>query len=239
MYYRVEDKYIVYEDQIAYLRERLKDIMERDSHSRGGSYLIRSIYFDDMKNSALYEIESGIDDRSKIRIRSYNADDSFIRLEEKRKKSGFTHKESVMISKETVRSLIERPSLAQAHQASRSLLNEDGFLFRRVYASMNTRLLHPVNIVEYEREAFVEKNGNVRITFDRNIGASTDVSRFFDKSIEAVPTMDAGAHVLEVKYDELLPDYIRKIIDFGSLQRCAFSKYYYARQINEGNGDIL
>ena len=239
MYYRVEDKYIVYEDQIAYLRERLKDIMERDSHSRGGSYLIRSIYFDDMKNSALYEIESGIDDRSKIRIRSYNADDSFIRLEEKRKKSGFTHKESVMISKETVRSLIERPSLVQAHQASRSLLNEDGFLFRKVFASMNSRLLHPVNIVEYEREAFVEKNGNVRITFDKNIGASTDVSRFFDKSIEAVPTMDAGAHVLEVKYDELLPDYIRKIIDFGSLQRCAFSKYYYARQINEGNGDIL
>ena len=232
MYYRVEDKYIVYEDQIAYLRERLKDIMERDSHSRGGSYLIRSIYFDDMKNSALYEIESGIDDRSKIRIRSYNTDDSFIRLEEKRKKS-------VMISKETVRSLIERPSLAQAHQASRNLLNEDGFLFRKVFASMNSRLLHPVNIVEYEREAFVEKNGNVRITFDKNIGASTDVSRFFDKSIEAVPTMDAGAHVLEVKYDELLPDYIRKIIDFGSLQRCAFSKYYYARQINEGNGDIL
>ena len=51
--------------------------------------------------------------------------------------------------------------------------------------------------------------------------------------------MEAGAHVLEVKYDELLPDYIRKIIDFGSLQRCVFSKYYYARQISEGNGDIL
>ena len=239
MYYRVEDKYIVYEDQIAYLKERLKDIMERDSHSRDGSYLIRSIYFDDMRDSALHEIESGIDDRSKIRIRSYNADDSFIRLEEKSKKSGFTHKESVVISKETVKGLIEKPSLAQAHQSSGYLLNEDGFLFRKVYASMNTRLLHPVNIVEYEREAFVEKNGNVRITFDRNIGASTDVGSFFDKNIRAVPAMEAGAHVLEVKYDELLPDYIRKIIDFGSLQRCAFSKYYYARQINERNGDIL
>ena len=98
MYYRVEDKYIVYEDQIAYFRERLKDLMVRDEHSRNGSYLIRSIYFDDKQDSALYEIESGIDDRTKIRIRNYNCDDSFIRLEEKSKKSGFTHKKSVMIS---------------------------------------------------------------------------------------------------------------------------------------------
>lgn len=233
MYYRVEDKYIVYEDQIAYLRERLKDLMVRDAHSENGSYLIRSIYFDDIRDSAMYEIESGIDNRTKIRIRSYNADDSFIRLEEKSKKSGFTHKESAMISKETVRGLIEHPSLAQAPQSSSYLLKEDGFLFRKVFASMNSRLLHPVNIVEYEREAFVEKNGNVRITFDKNIGASTDVWRFFDKTITAVPTMEAGAHVLEVKYDELLPDYIRKIIDFGSLQRCAFSKYYFARQIKK------
>ncbi len=143
MYYRVEDKYIVYEDQIAYLRERLKDIMVRDAHSAGGSYLIRSVYFDDMRDSALCEIESGIDDRSKIRIRSYNADDSFIRLEEKSKKSGFTHKESVMISAETVRELIDNPSMAQAHQSSRYLLNEDGFLFRKVFASMNSlSLIH-------------------------------------------------------------------------------------------------
>ncbi len=231
MYYRVEDKYIVYEDQIAYLRERLKDLMVRDAHSRGGSYLIRSIYFDDMRDSAVYEIESGIDSRSKVRIRSYNADDSFIRLEEKSKKSGFTHKDSARISKETVRGLIERPSIAEAHLSSRYLLNEDGFLFRKVFASMNSRLLHPVNIVEYEREAFVEKNGNVRITFDRNIGASRDVKRFFEKDIYAVPVLQPGAHILEVKYDELLPDYIRKIIDFGSLQKSSFSKYYYARQI--------
>ena len=239
MYYRVEDKYIVYEDQIAYLRERLKDLMVRDAHSENGSYLIRSIYFDDIRDSALYEIESGIDNRTKIRIRSYNADDSFIRLEEKSKKSGFTHKESAMISKETVRGLIEHPSLAQAPQASSYLLKEDGFLFRKVFASMNSRLLHPVNIVEYEREAFVEKNGNVRITFDKNIGVSRDVGRFFDRDIHAIPTMETGAHILEVKYDELLPDYIRKIVDFGSLQKTALSKYYYARQIKEGNGDIL
>ena len=233
MYYRVENKYIVYEDQIAYIRARLQDVMERDAYSRGGSYLVRSLYFDDFCDSAMYELESGVDERSKMRIRAYNADDTLIRLEEKRKKNGFTHKESVRMSRDTVMRLIERPSLAEAPAASMSLLREDGFLFRKLYAEMNTRLMHPVTIVEYEREAFVEKSGNVRITLDRNIGASQMLEKFFAGDICAVPVMEAGAHVLEIKYDELLPDNIRKLIDIGSLQRSACSKYYYARQMEK------
>ena len=239
MYYRVEDKYIVYEDQIAYLRSRLSEIMERDVHTRDKSYLVRSVYFDDLRDNAVFENESGVDDRTKFRIRSYNADDSYIMLEEKRKKNGYTHKKSARISKEAVTGLINNPSVTQAPRASEYLKGEDGFLFRRLYANMLTSLMHPVTIVEYEREAFVDRNGNVRITFDRNIGASDLVGRFFEKDIYAVPTMEKGAHVLEVKYDEFLPDYIRKMVDFGSLQKCAFSKYYYARTIKEGNGDYL
>lgn len=239
MFYRVEDKYIVYEDQIAYLRERLKEFMQLDSHSQKGSYLIRSIYFDDMDDSSFEENESGVDDKVKIRIRNYNADDSFIRLEEKSKKGSYTHKETARISKKTVTELISKASLTQAPVSSRYLLKEEGFLFQKLFAMMNTRLLHPVTIVEYEREAFVEKSGNVRITFDRNAGASDHVERFFEKDIYAVPLMEKGAHLLEVKYDEFLPDYIKKIIDIGSLQRSAFSKYYYARKINDKNGVFI
>ncbi len=239
MYYRVEDKYIVYEDQIAYIRHRLKDVMQQDSHSRGGSYLIRSVYFDDLEDSALQENEAGVDERIKYRIRNYNAGQSVIKLEEKSKKKGYTHKRAVSISRDAVQGIINNPLAAQAPIAASYLSGETRFLSKKLYVAMNTRLLHPVVIVEYEREAFVEKSGNVRITLDRNIGASTEVGRFFEKDIYAVPTMERGAHVLEVKYDELLPDYIRKLIDIGSLQRCAFSKYYYARQINEGNGVYL
>ena len=48
MLYRVEDKYVVNEAQIAYLKERLKDFVSMDPHMKGDSYLIRSIYFDNM-----------------------------------------------------------------------------------------------------------------------------------------------------------------------------------------------
>ena len=240
MDFRVEDKYIVYEDEIAYLRIQLMQVCERDAHSGEDGYLIRSVYFDDISDSALFENEAGVDERSKFRIRTYDRDSSFIRLEEKSKKSGYTRKESAVIRKDTVLDLIkDKGALYSACRSSASLLAEEGFLFKKLYTCMNTKLLRPVNIVEYEREAFVERAGNVRITFDRNIGASDDVERFFDKDIPAVPVMERGAHILDVKYDEFLPDHIRNIIDKGSLQRTAFSKYTMARKWREQNGECL
>ncbi len=240
MYYRVEDKYLIYEDQIAYLRMRLSELMERDVHGISGSYLIRSVYFDDLYDSALLENEAGTDLRSKFRIRSYDRDDSFIRLEEKSKKNGFTHKEDAVMRKETAAALLYGAGKMPGAPVDCScLLAEEGFLFKKLYVQMNTRLLHPVTIVEYEREAYVDKCGNVRITFDRNIGASGLIERFFEKDIYAVPVLEKGLHVLEVKYDEFLPDVIRRIIDTGSLQRTAFSKYTMARIWREQNGECL
>ena len=239
MYYRVEDKYFIYEDQIAYLTNRLKEIMDYDEHSSGGGYLIRSVYFDDADDSALLENEAGVDEREKFRIRTYERDDTFIRLEEKSKKSGLTHKESAVIGKDTVDCLLKDCSAARAAINSECLLKENGFLFKKLYAKMNTSLLHPVTIVEYERQAFVEKVGNVRITFDKNIGASEYVDRFFENDVYARPVLPQGAHILEVKYDEFLPEYIQQILEIGSLQRTAFSKYTMARRNYEQIGELL
>ena len=94
---------------------------------------------------------------------------------------------------------------------------------------MNTMLLHPVTIVEYERTAFIEKAGNVRITFDMNIGAGSAVGRFFDDNIMPVPILKTGMHIMEIKYDEMLPDHIKNAIDINNLKKSAFSKYYYSR----------
>lgn len=240
MDYRVEEKYIIYEDQIAYLNMKLKEIMSPDEHSRDGGYLIRSVYFDDYHDSALYENLSGNDQRAKFRIRTYDNDPSFIRLEEKSKRAGFTKKRSAVYDEETVRKLISGCRRAtDAPVASAALLGKDDPLSRLLYTGMNTKLLHPVTIVEYERTAFVEKSGNVRITFDRNIGATDNTADFFENNIGAHPVLPTGAHILEVKYDELIPDHIRRLIDTGSLSRTAFSKYCYARQIRQEIGEDL
>ena len=87
-------------------------------------------------------------------------------------------------------------------------------------------------IVDYERTVYVCPIGNVRVTFDRNISSSTDFKHFGEKNIAKRPIMPCGHHILEVKYDELLPDYIYKSLEIEALQRTTFSKYYLCRKYN-------
>ena len=229
MDYRIENKFFVYEDEMAYLKSRLKEIMLPDTHGTDGSYLVRSLYFDDMDDNAYHRIAAGIDPRSKFRIRTYDNDDSYIILEEKSKRKGFTHKESSIINKDTVETLMSADSCFNISKATDAIRNKEDFLFKRLYCNMNTMLLHPVVIVEYERTAFVERAGNVRITFDTDIGAGLTVKRFFEDNIMPVPILKTGMHIMEIKYDEMLPDYIKSAIDVNNLRKSAFSKYYYSR----------
>ena len=85
-------------------------------------------------------------------------------------------------------------------------------------------------IVAYERTPYIYPVGNVRITFDRNIVSSGNVKEFMRPEICTRPVMPAGRHVLEVKYDELLPDYIYQALQNLNLQRTAYSKYYICRK---------
>jgi len=233
MKYRVEDKYVVYEDQLAYIRMQLQDFVSLDPNMKGDSYLIRSIYFDDMFNSCMAENESGINSRHKYRIRTYDNDPSLIKLERKGKQNGFTTKESAIIDRELVEKYMACADSATRVTAVDITINKDTPpLLKQLYADSRIRAMSPVNIVEYERTAYVDPRGNVRITIDRNIGGSTRLERFFEDDIYSIPALPAGAHILEVKYDEFIPDHIRAVIDTGGLSRTSFSKYYYTR-VNE------
>ncbi len=234
MEYRVEQKYLINEKQIAYLMTCFEGIIGRDTHAPDGTYLIRSVYFDDMYDTCLRENEAGVDNREKFRIRTYNNDTDVIRLELKLKKNGFTRKRQTLVSYDEADSLIKRDcdELLQKYgwlDEGRYAM-EDSFLRKKLYSQMMTRRLQPVNIVEYERTAYVDKTGNVRITFDRNIGGTHDYNTFWDNILPAVPALPAGQHVLEVKYDEVLPDVYRRIISECDLNRTAFSKYCYQRR---------
>ena len=103
-------------------------------------------------------------------------------------------------------------------------------LLRKLTLQMMTRRLRPVVIVEYERIPYVYKNGNVRITLDTNIRSSCAVDRFLEEQIPNRPVMPAGQQLLEVKYDEYLPDFIYRALQLHSLRQTAFSKYYICRK---------
>ncbi len=222
MKYRHELKFLVTDNELEMLKYRLKLLMKVDKHQSGDAYTIRSLYFDDMYNSCMKENEDGIDNRKKYRIRIYDGKDAIIKLEKKSKVRGMTQKTGVLISKED--------ALVYMRGQTPDIEKIDTPLQKELYAQIKAKGLRPVSIVEYERTAFTERIGNVRVTFDRNISGSSKTAQFFCKA-SLVPLLPRGQHVLEVKYDEFLPDYIAQVLEIGCLQRTAFSKYYYARKM--------
>jgi len=221
--YRHELKYQVTDAQIRMLKMRIQPLMPLDSHvAKTGSYFIRSLYFDDYDNRCLKENENGTDPREKFRIRIYNGSTGKISLECKRKERGKTYKTSCPLSLAQTKQLMAGKPLPD--------LGQQPPLLRKLTLQMMTRKLRPVVIVEYERIPYVYKNGNVRITLDTNIASSSDVERFLDPKILTRPVLPVGQQLLEVKYDEYLPDFIYRSLMLPNLRQTAFSKYYICRR---------
>lgn len=231
MKYRHEYKYLVSAGQLAVLENRLDSLVDRDAHAGSeGAYEIRSVYFDDYRDFCFYQNEAGVDPRAKFRIRIYNADDSRISLEKKSKKNGMTHKEQAALTREQTECFLSGEGLSI--EADR--LKEYPPLLQQFAVLYRMKRLRPRVIVNYERVPFVCKQGNVRITFDRNISSSDRFDLFFEKELPQYPVMAAGEHVLEVKFDEFLPEYIKTQLEMGHLRQTSFSKYYLCRKYGTG-----
>jgi len=222
MDYRHELKFEVTDVDLTILYYRLKPLMQVDAHQDGSAYCIRSLYFDDLQDSCMRENEDGIDSRSKYRIRIYNGCDATINLEKKIKYRGMTRKESVPLRREICETYMNGgiPDFSEVQSD----------LEKELFCEAKMNGMRPKSIVEYERTAFVEPKGNVRITFDRNISCCSKTEPFFEKNLEAVPVLPKGCHIMEVKYDELLPQYISDVLEISTLQQTSFSKYYFSRQ---------
>ena len=188
MEHRVELKYLVSDLQMTFLQKQLEQIMSYDKfHPNGESYVIRSLYFDDLYDTCLQENENSTDYREKFRIRTYNKETSVIHLETKEKIHGYTRKRKENLSYEDCMCYINKgPFLLKA---------EDGDLKKKLYASIQLSHFQPVQIVEYERVAMVERNGNVRVTFDRNIGGTNQIDTFFDDILPLAPALPMGMHI--------------------------------------------
>jgi SPX domain protein involved in polyphosphate accumulation len=225
MKFRHELKYPVSAGDIILLENRAKALMPLDPHAENGSYSIRSLYFDDYRNTCYYENENGTDPREKFRIRIYNASSERITLECKRKERGKTHKSSCPLTLAEAESLVRGIPIGN--------IEEQHPLLRKLTLLMLTRATRPVVIVEYDRIPYVYRDGNVRVTFDTNVSASADVGRFFDEYIPKRPVMEAGMSLMEVKYDEYMPDFIYESLGLGKLRQSAFSKFYLGRRFTK------
>ena len=226
--YRHELKFLCSVGQKAILRPRLMGLMKPDAHAGpSGRYRVRSLYFDSGHSGYLAN-ENGDEPREKYRIRIYNGSAERIRLERKEKRRGLTRKTSCALSREQCLCLMKGEAPPPK--------DGDPWLLKNLCALIATGGMAPSVIVEYDRTPYVYPLGNVRITFDENICASDCVSAFLEPELPRRPILAPGRLVLEVKYDELLPDYIHQALQTENLRRTAFSKFYLCARYNLNGG---
>ncbi len=220
MDYRHEWKHEINTSDMIAIRHRLRAVAKPDPHTVDDKYLIRSLYFDDITDKALREKLDGINQREKFRIRYYNGNVSLIHLEKKSKRNGLGAKDMAVLTETEAQAIVDG-NLDWMPSSNRPLVRE-------LYSKMKSNGLRPKTIVDYTREPFVYAPGNVRVTLDYNIRTGLGCTDFLNVNCITIPAGDAPI-ILEVKWDEFLPDIIRDAVQLTGRRVSAFSKYAQCR----------
>lgn len=220
MDFRHEWKHEINTSDLIAIRQRMRAVATPDAHAVNGRYQIRSLYFDDLKDTALREKLDGVSRREKFRIRYYNGDTSIIHLEKKSKLGGLGNKQMAPLTAEEAQAIVDG--------RTGWMLDSGRPLVQELYSKMRTRGLRPRTIVDYTREPFVYRPGNVRVTFDYDIRTGLACTDFLNPDCVTIPAGDAPI-ILEVKWDGYLPDIIRDAVQLPGRRVSAFSKYAQCR----------
>lgn len=224
MKYRNEWKYVISNNEIEMIQNKLDKVLNLDEHAKDGIYVIHSLYFDDLNSTCMRENDAGSFSRFKWRIRYYGEEKSYITLERKEKLFGMCRKKTCRLSLDDYEKII-------SNQISDLLWSTDNKLLKLFCVDILDRRFEPKVIIDYERKAYVELVSNVRITFDMNISASNEVDKFLDGGYLKYPITNKDEHVLEIKFDDILPSYVKQATYIGTLRQDNFSKYYLGRQL--------
>lgn len=220
MQFRHEVKHKISNLDMLILRQRLRVVMMPDSHAKNGQYDIRSLYFDNLEDKALQEKLNGVSIREKYRLRMYNQDPSVIHLERKFKRGELGYKDFTVLTSEQAKKIASGDICWMAESTDQVLL---GFYLRIRNEGLAAKV-----IVDYSREPFVFSPGNVRVTLDYNIHTALRCTDFLNPDCITIPVLDSFC-ILEVKWDNYLPDMIRDIVQLGDRYSTAYSKYAACR----------
>lgn len=225
---RHELKYFISEMQYTILSNILDHVLTRDPNGDDrNEYHVRSLYFDGIFNDALYDKLNGDPVREKYRIRIYNMQDNKISLECKTKVGTLISKRSVLIPRDLCEQLMSGDPTGLERTRSG--------LLRDMFREMTLNLLKPVVVVDYVREAYLHPAEEVRITFDKQLRTGLNNYNIFDPHLPTIPPLDDPVMILEVKYNQMMPPFIRDLLTTycRNPQISAISKYVICRRFEE------
>lgn len=218
---REEKKYILTVPGALSLRHALSQVLHLDPHNGPEGYIVRSVYFDTLYDTDFYHKENGEELRKKVRLRLYDPQSKFARLEIKQKQGPYQRKRTLHLDRETAMSL-----LAGRYDA---LLEVPDPFALECYGMLQTQCYRPKTTVEYRRFAFVAPGNEIRITFDSAVAASESDFSLFSPALNLSPVFDPFHVILEVKYNGFLLSYLKNLLQPVGRQELSVSKYCLAR----------
>ena len=211
---RYELKYLLTGEQTAFLRQKLRGRMEADQY---GKTSIASLYYD----TPTYRlIRASLEKplfKEKIRLRSYGiaTEESPVFLELKRKAYGVVYKRRV----QSTLPLVHKFFSGEGDICAGGQINSEIKTFRDYYET-----LVPACLIIYDRTAYFEPGGDLRLTIDENPRYRAD-HLTLTESMDGVSLLDEGWTILEVKVQEAMPLWLAEILSEGQIRKGSFSKY--------------
>lgn len=211
---RREVKYILKEEQCQYLKTALAGHMKIDGY---GLCSIASLYYDTPNKRLIRASIEKPEFKEKIRLRSYGLakENSKVFLELKRKSEGIVYKRRIITTIDKANKFFHKES----DDIAEGQIAKEIIYFRDYYES-----LVPSCLIIYDREAFYEENGDLRLTIDYNLRYRIkDLN--LSTSMEGISLLPKGYAVLEIKVQDAIPLWLSKILDNGKIYKGSFSKY--------------
>ena len=225
---RVEKKYLIDEVAASIMKTRLDTYMKQDPHNGPKGYMVRSVYFDSIRDRDYYEKEDGLDHRKKIRLRIYDPDSENVKLELKEKHNGQQRKQSMEITREEAKQMLKGDyQFLQKYKKQPATT---------IYAILVMDIYRPKCMVEYNRFAYILQENDIRITFDSELRASESDFDLFKKNPTYYPVAHPSQITLEVKYNRFLLSNIKKALSIKAKVETSNSKYVRARMISKQRG---
>lgn len=245
---RVEDKYIVPKEHYTEVKHIVETHLPPYFPQPGVMYCInRSIYFDSPELTFLKQHLNKLDDRRKIRIRTYAPNGKWegqYFLEIKSKTNGKSSKIRLKLSQKAFEAVmansqvpVDNDLIIQNAEIPKDQVLQQVKLMN--YLMMSNKV-KPVVDITYKRHAY-QANDSFRVTIDEDLKVKPltlfkmttiqdlmnqdlwDVLKKYGESFSNVEDF-----ILEIKYQKKAPDWVEEMCDKMDLETSAFSKYVWS-----------
>ena len=211
---RYEMKYILEAEQVEFLKKGLEKHTRPDDY---GLTSIASLYYDTPDYLLIRRSLEKPRFKERIRLRSYGmaTEQTPVYLELKRKSEGIVYKRRVQTTIPLVKQFFD----GDGDICAEGQINSEIRYFRDYY-----KALVPSCLIIYDRIAYFEPDGDLRLTIDYAPRYRvTDLN--LTTSMSGNLLLPEGSAILEIKVQGAMPLWLANLLSQGRIYKTSFSKY--------------